>query len=102
MRDDHQKPFSVVQLIKGLAVGILLGAGCLVADFFLGMMLANTRVMFLNALATVTALALIGVFTFRRSRDTGFARGILIALAFSAIIATACGVAMGTGPMRFN
>ncbi len=102
MEDDRQKPFSAVQLIKGLAVGVLLGAVCLIADFSLGLMLAGTHVIFFGAIVTVALLCVIAAITFRKSRDTGFARGILIALAFSVIIATACGVAMGTGPMRFN
>ena len=99
---EGQVPFSVLQLIKGFAVGVLLGGVCLAVDFFLGMVLGGTHVMFLNAVVTLALLIGIGAFVYTKSRDTGFARGILIALAFAAIIATACGVAMGTGPLRFN
>lgn len=81
---------------------MLIGALCLALDFFLGIVLSNTRVMFLNAVATVIVVLVIGCFVFVRSTDTGFGRGVLIALSLAAIVATACGVAMGTGPLRFN
>ena len=104
MSNDVQdrKPFSVLQLVKGLAVGVLIAALCLAMDFFLGLLLADTHVMFLNALATVMVLVTIGLFAAKRSQDTGFVRGVLVALSLAAIIATACGVAMGPGPLRFN
>jgi len=97
-----RKPFSAVQLVKGLAVGILISVLCLAMDFFLGFVLADTHVMFLNAIATVIVLVTIGLFAAKRSQDTGFVRGVLVALSLAAILATACGVAMGTGPLRFN
>ncbi len=75
---------------------------CLALDFFLGLVLADTHVMFLNAFATVVILIVFGWFTFKRSHDTSFARGVLIALSLAAILATACGVAMGPGPPRLN
>jgi|SRR6185437_3155590 hypothetical protein len=102
--DDSQqrKPFSSLQLVKGLAVGILIGTLCLAMDFFLGLVLAGTHVMFLNALATVLVLAVIGYFALKRSHDTGFVRGVLVALSLAAILATACGVAMGPGPVKLN
>lgn len=102
MADEIRRPFSGVQLIKGLAVGVGLAGGCLVIDFFLGLALSGTHVMFLGALVTIAILSSIAALVFKKSTDTGFMRGILIALAFAAIIATACGVAMGSGPMRFN
>ena len=98
----ERKPFSPLQLVKGLAVGVLIAALCLAMDVFLGLVLADTHVMFLNALATVMVLVVIGLLAARRSQDTGFVRGVLIALSLAAIIATACGVAMGPGPLRFN
>ena len=100
--DRPRIPFEPIQLIKGLAVGILIGALCLGLDLLLGMALLGTHVMFLNAVATVIILIIIGRFALRRSSDTGFVRGVLIALSLAAIIATACGVAMGAGPLRFN
>ena len=100
--DQSTHAFSTVQLIKGLAVGMLIGGACLALDFFLGMALASTHLMFLNAVITIAILFAVGWLTFRKSRDTGFLRGVLIALALAAIIATACGVAMGKGPLRFN
>jgi hypothetical protein len=96
------KPFSTVQLFKGLAVGAGVGGLCLGVDFFLGMALSSTHVMFLDALVTIAILSAIGSLFFKKSRDTGFLRGILIMLSLAAIIATVCGVAMGTGPLRFN
>jgi hypothetical protein len=71
-------------------------------DFFLGLILADTHVMFLNAIATVIVLVGIGLFAAKRSQDTGFVRGVLVALSLAAILVTACGVAMGPGPLRFN
>src|SRR5258706_10634019 len=99
---EERAPFSTVQLIKGLGLGLLIGGLCLGVDFFLGMVLSSTHLMFLNALVTIAILFAIGAIFLKKSRDTGFRRGILIALSLAAIIATACGVAMGTGPLRFN
>lgn len=97
----NRRPFSFVQLIKGFAIGILIGGLCLAIDVFLGLFLAGTHFMYFAAIATVGTLAVIGLVTVKHSNDTGFVRGLLIALSLAAIIATACGVAMGTGPLGF-
>jgi hypothetical protein len=82
---------------------MLIGSLCLALDFILGMALWPTHVRFLilNAILTVATLGIIGFFAFTKSRDTGFVRGVLVALSVAAIIATACGVGMGT-LFRFN
>jgi FtsH-binding integral membrane protein len=96
------RPFSAAQLIKGLLVGVLIGAVCLALDFFLGLVLSSTHVMFLGSIASAAVLIGIGLIAVKRSRDNGFLRGMLIALALAFIICTICGVAMGPGPLRFG
>jgi len=102
MDNGPKEPFSTVQLIKGLAVGVLIGAICLAIDFFLGMALASTHLLVLAPVITAGLLASIAFFSAKHSRDTGFVRGVLISLSLALIISTACGVAMGIGPLRFN
>ena len=100
-RNPNPRPFSFVQLIKGFAIGVLIGGLCLAIDVLLGLFLAGTHFMYLAAIATVGTLAVIGLVTVKHSTDTGLVRGVLIALSLAAIIATACGVAMGPGPFGF-
>ena len=100
--ETSKRPFSVGQLILGFIVGGLFGVVCLAIDVFLALLFASTHVMFLSAVITLGILLLVGWGTLKRARDTAFIRGVIIALSLAAIIATACGVAMGSGPLRFN
>ena len=95
------RPFSTVQLIKGLFAGLLIGALCLGLDFFLGMILIDTHFMFLGSVAIAVVLIGIAIVAVKRSRDSGFLRGMLIAVALALIVCTICGVALGPGPLRF-
>jgi NO-binding membrane sensor protein with MHYT domain len=98
---ESAREFSTAQLIKGLFAGLGIGALCLAVDFFLGLVLSGTHFMFLGSV--VIAVVLIGVafLTVKRLRDRGFLRGMLIAVALAFIVCTICGVAVGTGPLRF-
>ena len=94
-----ERPFSTVQLIKGLFIGVVVGALCLGLDFSLGLILSDTHFLFLGSIVVAALLIGIGFAAVKRSRDTGFLRGMLIALALAFIICTMCGVAMGPGPL---
>ena len=95
------RPFSTGQLLKGLAVGVLIGGACLVLNFFLGMMLSNMHLMFLGSVVAGVALIGIAFFAIKRSQDSGFLRGLLIALALALIASTMCGVTLQRGLLRF-
>ncbi len=95
---ESERQFSVGQLIKGLFAGLVIGAACLTLDFFAGLVLGNTHYMFLGSVVSAVLLIGIGLLVIKRSRDRGFLRGMLIALALALIICTMCGVAMGPGP----
>jgi hypothetical protein len=97
-----ERPFSTAQLVKGLLVGLLIGIACLALDFFLGLVLSSTHYMFLGSILIAALLIGIGSIAVKRSRDRGFLRGMLIALALAFIICTMCGVTIGPGPLRFG
>jgi len=95
----NEREFSTVQLVKGLIAGLLIGALSLGLDFFLGVMLSNTHVLFLGSVVIAGLLLLVGYAAVKKSRDSGFLRGMLIALALALIACVTCGVAMGPGPL---
>jgi len=99
---ESARELSAVQLIKGLLAGMLIGALCLGLDFFLGLILSGTHFMFLGSTLIAVVLIGIGFLAVKRSRDTGFLRGMLIALALALIVCAMCGVAMGPGPLRIG
>jgi hypothetical protein len=96
------RPFSTGQMIKGFLAGLLTGALCLGLDFFLGLSLSDTHFLFLGSVVVAGLLIAIGFIAVKRSRDRGFLRGMLIALALALIVCTMCGVAMGRGPLMLR
>jgi hypothetical protein len=57
--------------------------------------------MFLGSVGIAALLIGIAVIAVKRSRDIGFLRGLLISLSLVFIVCTICGVAVGTGPVKF-
>src|SRR6266566_2378177 len=98
---ENEQQFSSGQLIKGIFAGLLIGAVCLVADFFIGLVFTDTHYMFFGSMVTAAALIVIAAVAIRRSRDRGFLRGMLISLSLAFIGCTICGVVLGPGPLRF-
>ena len=98
---EPETEFSTAQLIRGLFAGLGIGLACLALDFFLGLVLADTHFMFLGSVVIAVALIGIALLAAKRSRDRGFLRGLLIAISLAFIVCTICGVAVGTGPLRF-
>jgi hypothetical protein len=98
---EDERPFSVGQLIKGFFAGLLIGAACLALDLLLGLVLGGTHFRFLGSVVIAFLLIGIAAVAVKRSRDSGFLRGMLISISLAFIVCTICGVAVGTGPLRF-
>ena len=78
-----QREFSVPRVINGFFTGVLIGGACLGLDFFLGLVLSDTHFLFVGSAMIAGLLIGIDFIAVKRSRNKGFLRGMLIALALA-------------------